>query len=775
MAIVQFRIHPGVGCARFGNSAVAYHLASEFPYFMQEEFPNLRFRPKPRRHPRSFFTGPSASAAEATGTDAIYPTIYEDAAFEDKFKESEGFIFPQGVRFRVFAYVYDDDVSRRRPLSVFEVTADMANITWKVDIANKKAHVGGSPDEIVGTAQLVTSTVAPVPLVCKRVRRDDTFPNLAYVFLERDDADKAKVTGRLHVIGNEGGFRGSAAPTSLWSDDWYDSSGDGPVQAIINPIGDALRNAAGVSNTAELKYFNYGTDAPQPGTTANITAMPAWVVIGPPDYVPDMGFFVSLYDIAVDRGFSSLETSSVVNQPGKHKLIRWKSQFNSYRKTDYLIHIHPHMCLFEDVKFVSGEAFGDPERNGPSPEPDRFHNHHDGSARPAPDPDPKKTEKAAVAHGGVLFTARALKSRLLDPKDLKDPDPSKPILDWMKRAVFARLRKPQTLYDRERTFLVRPPGVASPGTRIKGTFPRKLGRRMDYGRGSGDDGRRFDFPSHPPHKGNLRMFHGLPHAGSMCGVTNPPPPGGPPPPARPLTPAELTLLPFMDDMYWPATFSDMPMLRELAYTPLQYNQFETWQASDADVRMDNIFDVMLSPSLKTSFAVVGATDADQHFVAFLAARPLFAPAVIDMAAMGAMLGGSFLPGIEVGREAGIAANWCLFYGATQYFPTVRFKPVGRGDEHASGTLTKDLAVPWSQDFRACDEKFWPTSRPGRTIRTSGGARENWQIVNSPLIPIPHLGRPAANDLEFIQEYWKALGFVRRKPADEFIELEQTWH
>jgi hypothetical protein len=144
-----------------------------------------------------------------------------------------------------------------------------------------------------------------------------------------------------------------------------------------------------------------------------------------------------------------------------------------------------------------------------------------------------------------------------------------------------------------------------------------------------------------------------------------------------------------------------------------------------------------------------------------------------MAAMGAMLGGSFLPGIEVGREAGIAGNWCLFYGATQYFPTVRFKPVGKTDEHTHGTLSKDLAVPWSQDFQACDEKFWPTSRPGRTIKTAAGPRLDWQITIAD--SVPHLGRVAATPLEFVQEYWKSLGFIRRNATNEFIEREQSWH
>ena len=48
MRFVQFRVHPSVGIARLGNSKEAYYLASEFPQFMQEEFPNLRLKTKPR-------------------------------------------------------------------------------------------------------------------------------------------------------------------------------------------------------------------------------------------------------------------------------------------------------------------------------------------------------------------------------------------------------------------------------------------------------------------------------------------------------------------------------------------------------------------------------------------------------------------------------------------------------------------------------------------------------------------------------------------------------
>jgi hypothetical protein len=184
--------------------------------------------------------------------------------------------------------------------------------------------------------------------------------------------------------------------------------------------------------------------------------------------------------------------------------------------------------------------------------------------------------------------------------------------------------------------------------------------------------------------------------------------------------------------------------------------------------------------------------------------------LIDMAHLGTMLGGSFLPGIEVGREAGIATNWCLFHGATKYFPSIRFKPYNKEAEHSHGTLTKDLAVPWTEDFKSCDEAFWPTSRPGRTTK-DGVARQNWQITHDK--PIPHLGAPsvtgaalaaaadaarraaradpsnagleaaakaaeraaAAYQIVFVKEYWKALGFIRRDASDTFKEEEQTWH
>lgn len=817
MLFVQFRVHPAVGCARIGNSDTAYHLASEFPYFLQEAFPNLRFKPKPRVHPKKFFGDNTVENISPPGALADYVIYEPTVAFKDKFKEAEGKIFPQGVRFRVFAYVYNDELSDKlRPQKVFEVRSGMADITWKVNIANKKSKK--SPDTDPHENSTSTSSdldTTNTDLVCKRIRPVAGLPNLAYIFLERDDGDKSKLTGRLHVIGNEGEFVHPPAPGglpgSLWSDDWYDSAGDGSVQAIVKPTdgGEKLRELAGASSIADLKYLNYGASDPQAGSAASITALPGWVVVGPPDYVPDMGHFVSLWDVALDRGFYNLDSGLIASQPGKHMLIESSSSdgLEYYKHTDYLIHIHPQLCLFDDVKFVSGEAFGDPE-NRQTPSDGRAHGIHPtfpGGPPPAP------TASEAIKRGGMLIGARANKTALMDPTKLKNTGAGRPLSAWLKVAIVSRLRKPHTLYDKKRKFVTVDPSETGDGTPKDDVYPRKLGRRMDYdqrpdGTFGPDKNQFYTFPHYRRHRGNLLNFHGLPHAGSLCGGTSSPPTVGPS--GATLSSADLELLKWIDDMYWPATFSDMPMLRELAYTPHQYEQFKGWQAPGRDIRSIDVFVKIVPPALKAAFN--RPDDADNYFLLLLLESPTYAPTIVDMAHLGTMLGGSFLPGIEVGREAGIARNWCLFHGATPHFPSIRFKPFTREAEHSLGTLTKDLAIPWSEDFKACDESFWPTSRPGRTTK-DGVARQNWQITHNK--PIPHLGQDsvtgaalaeaadaarraasadptntaleaaaeAAEDaaarykLEFVKEYWKALGFIRRDAGDVFKEQEQSWH
>jgi L-lysine epsilon oxidase C-terminal domain len=120
-----------------------------------------------------------------------------------------------------------------------------------------------------------------------------------------------------------------------------------------------------------------------------------------------------------------------------------------------------------------------------------------------------------------------------------------------------------------------------------------------------------------------------------------------------------------------------------------------------------------------------------------------------------MLGGSFLPGIEVGREGGRADNWSLTHGGTKYFPDFRFHPPTGTTPHKPGMLTKDLAIPWFRDFISCDETYWPTSRPQIVYHEQGFAYI-WL----------HAGFHDTDD------YWRNLGFIRRS-GDAFVEKERV--
>jgi hypothetical protein len=289
-----------------------------------------------------------------------------------------------------------------------------------VNIANKKSKktTAPAPDENLTTTAVSLTTVG-APLTCFRIQPMAGLPNLGYAFLERDPADKAKVTGRLHVIGNEGEFVGDADPAGLWSDNWYDSAGDGPVEATIKPIAASLAAKIGITNSSDIQYLDEGQPAPQPSTLDSVKAAAAWVVIGCPDYSPDMGHFVSLWDLAVSQAVYNVEDKAVVDQPGKHKLVK-PSETESYRQTDYLIHIHPHLCLFKDVRFVSGEAFGVTEG---LLEQDRAHNKTPPPTGPTPSGTSDQIRRAKIEQGGMKLDARALKSDLANPKALKDPDP----------------------------------------------------------------------------------------------------------------------------------------------------------------------------------------------------------------------------------------------------------------------------------------------------------------------------------------------------------------
>lgn len=235
--IVSVAIHPGIGIARVGNSKDEYFIGPEVPY------PD----PKP-------------------------PGFYRDAS---------GALKRQAARFRIYGLDAQGRVVR-------EITAADARIEWTVEVANKKAAwyqfvtamdlpeavpVGRRNAQIQG-AERRKLEITPPPCSIEGTDQGGESYHLVgdffdqKVYLGELATDEA---GRLIFLGGHGVSR-PAAPgdkpyTFANNDGWHDDISDGPVCATVHLDGRELR------------------------------AEPAWVVVGPPNYAPDLLGVVTLYDI----------------------------------------------------------------------------------------------------------------------------------------------------------------------------------------------------------------------------------------------------------------------------------------------------------------------------------------------------------------------------------------------------------------------------------------------------------------------------------------------
>ncbi|MDB4986675.1 MAG: hypothetical protein JWN04_1853 [Myxococcaceae bacterium] len=190
----SYRIHPGIGIARLGDS------------------------------PTEYFVGP-----EAPGRAVPELAQHRDA---------NGFIKRQAARFRVYAYVRDE---RGELVDVHEVTPAEAQVYWTVQLVNRKAaspvfppvhdarrrNLGVEEESLVIDvgAQTLAGAEQHVPLqgafLGSPVRLGDL----------RTDAE-----GRLLVLGGHGVSRspsGAALTGFANNDGWHDDVSDGPVQARV--------------------------------------------------------------------------------------------------------------------------------------------------------------------------------------------------------------------------------------------------------------------------------------------------------------------------------------------------------------------------------------------------------------------------------------------------------------------------------------------------------------------------------------------------------------
>jgi hypothetical protein len=238
--VVRAAIHPGIGIARVGNS------------------------------PHEYFIGPEVSCPE--------PVL---AGF---YKDPSGALKRQAARFRLYGY----DESGH---AVEELTGANARITWTVHVANKKAAwynferalditeampCGLRNVAFVGDArQQLTIDPGPRSIAGSPGQDPQRFDSGRFlgepVYLGEIRTDDA---GNLLFLGGHGvsrtPFPNNTAYTFANNDGWHDDIADGPVTADVEIDG------------------------------RKVPVDPAWVVVAPPNYAPDIISVQTMHDVLYD-------------------------------------------------------------------------------------------------------------------------------------------------------------------------------------------------------------------------------------------------------------------------------------------------------------------------------------------------------------------------------------------------------------------------------------------------------------------------------------------
>jgi hypothetical protein len=265
----RYRIHPAIGIARVGNA-----------------------------DPDEFFLGPERPGQAVTGMPAVGTAV-------PPFKAG-GRLKRQACRFRIWEYTESGGVwTPSREVTLDD--KDVVDLRWTVHVANKKASffkfegLLGSPLVPVnlgrarrnnGVADRRSLEIDPLPRAiagrsAKPVKLDkggsrnpageswpipQPVPAITSLGELRTDAK-----GRLVFVPAAGiaGARAGAPITDYANNDsWFDDVCDGPVTA-------QLRMRVG-------------------GATITVPVQTAWVLVGPPDFAPNLPQMVTLYDVLLD-------------------------------------------------------------------------------------------------------------------------------------------------------------------------------------------------------------------------------------------------------------------------------------------------------------------------------------------------------------------------------------------------------------------------------------------------------------------------------------------
>ncbi|HWF60882.1 MAG TPA: LodA/GoxA family CTQ-dependent oxidase [Nitrospira sp.] len=285
-----YKIHPGIGIARLGNSETAFYIAPEIPAGLPQE-------------------------CDAQGNPILTPDG-SGPVLVKTFKDKQGRIKRQAARFQVF--VYDDGSPEGRPLKIGDSVEGGGNhgtlidIQWRVYLANKKAswyefrervgEHGYAPDaprrnaDVADRDRLVIDPGArSVNTSTRRRARFDrsgngtyatTFPpeNIEPYAINTLGEILTDDQGRLLVLGGHGhsGSEKSGPGEPHIShyannDGWYDDVSDGPVMARLVMYSEQV----GQNRYIDVEY-------------------PAWVIVGYPRFVPQILDMITMDEVLYD-------------------------------------------------------------------------------------------------------------------------------------------------------------------------------------------------------------------------------------------------------------------------------------------------------------------------------------------------------------------------------------------------------------------------------------------------------------------------------------------
>jgi hypothetical protein len=287
-----YRIHPGVGIARLGNSPQDFCISPEKPATLPLE-------------------------CDVQGNPMKSPDGMSDLTIKT-FKDAEGRIKRQAARFQL--YVYDDENPKGRPLKLGDKikgggnNGTLIDIQWQVYLANKKSawyefnatagehgYTDGHPRrnaDITADEARQALIIDPGPQVVNVTNNrsahfdrgpSDTYapvfpPPLAPRSIDTLGELKTDDTGRLLVLGghgNSGSFKdGIGQPridTYANNDGWFDDTSDGVVMARLAMFSEEVQR---------VRYID--------------VEYPAWVIVGYPRYVPEILDMITANDVFMD-------------------------------------------------------------------------------------------------------------------------------------------------------------------------------------------------------------------------------------------------------------------------------------------------------------------------------------------------------------------------------------------------------------------------------------------------------------------------------------------